>query len=340
MTRPLRPVTFGDRLRLSGGWVDGEEIPAGDVVRLTLEWEPLQPLPVGYKASLRLVGLDGQRTAVDFDLVEHTEEGETRGTADWAPGSRVIRPAGDLGPGLARPPALQRAPGGLRPGHARPRWPRRPRRARRGTAREREATLPLWRGGGGGGVRHAVARRAPCRRRGGVPSPAQALRRGRRLRRGAAWSACARGSPIPAPAPSTSTSSGGWTAVSGTEHRSTVSVVDGAGTVWVEETRSLFGGTFAMHDWREGETLAERRAVDLHLAPTRTLPRAGGPDRRQRAAVPSPPVGGAGRRAGRRPGAGGGGRHLQPPVPPVRSASASPVASTPSCAASAGRLGG
>ena len=88
MTRPLRPVIFGERLRLAGGWVDGEEIPAGDVVRLTLEWEALQPLPVGYKASLRLVGLDGQRAAVDFDLVEHTEEGE-RGTAAWAPGSRV-----------------------------------------------------------------------------------------------------------------------------------------------------------------------------------------------------------------------------------------------------------
>ena len=82
-----------------------------------------------------------------------------------------------------------------------------------------------------------------------------------------------------------------------------------------------------MHDWREGETLAERRAVDLHLAAPRTLPRAAGPDGRQRGTVPPPA-----RRRARRPG-GGGGR--QPSASPIArpSGSASPVASTPSCAA-------
>jgi hypothetical protein len=84
---------------------------------------------------------------------------------------------------------------------------------------------------------------------------------------------------------------------SGTEHRSTTTVVDRAGRVWHEETRPLFGGAFAMHDWREGQTLRERRSLDLTTLPPgryrvliglqdgrgRVLPLAGAPESRDTA---------------------------------------------------------
>jgi hypothetical protein len=55
--------------------------------------------------------------------------------------------------------------------------------------------------------------------------------------------------------------------LSGTEHRSTIAIADGNGQIWHEETRPLFGGAFAMHDWREGQTLRERRSLDLTTLP-------------------------------------------------------------------------
>jgi 4-amino-4-deoxy-L-arabinose transferase-like glycosyltransferase len=268
VTRPLRPVTFGDRLRLSGGWVDGEEIPAGDVVRLTLQWESLQTLPVDYKASLRLVGLDGQRTAVDFDLVEHTEEGE-RGTAAWAPGRRVsVRRA------IWAPASLGPQPYSVRlvlydPATLTPLAPSGP-----GAA-----------GGAAGGSGEPGGQPSPSgeaavgevyvtQSLAALPAGAEAAYRpvSRRFGGGDDFDAVhlvgvRQGQPDPGTGPVDFDLLWRLDGVSGTEHRSTVSVVDGAGTVWVEETRSLFGGTFAMHDWREGETLAERRAVDLTSLP-------------------------------------------------------------------------
>jgi hypothetical protein len=53
----------------------------------------------------------------------------------------------------------------------------------------------------------------------------------------------------------------------GTEHLSTLTVVDAQGHTWLEETRPLFGGTFNMHDWRDRETVAERRSLDLTRLP-------------------------------------------------------------------------
>jgi hypothetical protein len=54
---------------------------------------------------------------------------------------------------------------------------------------------------------------------------------------------------------------------SGTPHLSALSVVDERGRVWAQEARPLFGGTFNVKDWRNGETLAERRALDLGALP-------------------------------------------------------------------------
>jgi hypothetical protein len=260
VTRPLRPVTFGDQLRLSGGWVDGEEIPAGDAVRLTLEWEPLRALPASYKASLRLVGLDGQRTAVDFDLVEHTEEGG-RGTAAWAPGKRVaVRRAiwapASLGPQPYSVRLVVYDPATLTP------------------------LAPTGPGAGAPGGQPAPSGEAAVgevyvtQSLAALPAGAEAGYRPlpRRFGGGDEFDAVQlvgvrQGQPDPGAGPVDFDLLWRLDGLSGTEHRSTVSVVDGAGVVWVEEARALFGGTFAMHDWREGETLAERRAVDLTSLP-------------------------------------------------------------------------
>jgi hypothetical protein len=79
----------------------------------------------------------------------------------------------------------------------------------------------------------------------------------------------------------------------GSDHLSTLTVVDEQSRTWAEESRPLFGGTFNIHDWRDGETVAERRSLDLTGLPAgryrallgvedgrgRTLPVAGRPGR-------------------------------------------------------------
>ena len=253
-TRPLRPVTFGDALRLGGGWVDGEEVPAGDVVRLNLELEALRPLPVGYKASLRLVGLDGQRTAVDFDLMER-QDGAARGTADWRPGERVT-----IRRGIWVPASLGPQPYSVRlvvydPATLAPLPPE------GAPAGPDGAAAPL----GDVYVTQSLAALPP-----GAEAPFTPL--ARTFGGGEAFDAVdlvgvRPGQADPGAGPLELDLLWRLEGLSGTEHRSTVSVVDGAGRVWIEEDRSLFGGTFAMHDWREGETLAERRTIDLRRLP-------------------------------------------------------------------------
>ncbi len=298
VTRPLRPVTYGGRLRLVGGWVDGEEVPAGDVVRLLLELELLQPAGVDLKGSLRLVGIDGQRAAVDFDLLDRRDVGE-QGTSAWGVGQRVL-----IRRGIWVPASLGPQPYSVRlvvydPTTLLPLLPGVGDDGATGQARG-EAVAPEGRAGDlpGGGeapvadvyVTQSLAALPP-----GAESPFRPI--GRRFGGGDEFDALelvgVRAAPAnPSAEPLTFDLLWRLDGLSGTEHRSTIAVVDTSGRVWAEETRPLFGGTFAMHDWREGETLAERRAVDLTAFPPggyrilvglvdsrgRALPAGAGPD--------------------------------------------------------------
>jgi hypothetical protein len=282
LTRPLRPVTFGGLVRLEGGWVDAEEVPAGDVVRLTLELSLLEDVPVGYKASLRLVGADGQRTAVDFELLDRTDEAE-RGTAEWDVGQRVT-----VRRGIWVPASLGPQPYSVRlvvydPHTLSPLTP-----AQAGS--EPPAGGPVVPGSELGGDSELGTRHSELRaQRGGevaiadvyvtqslagLPPDAEAAYEpyGWRFGGGDAFDAFelvgarwVQGDPQAAPLAFDLL----WRldGLSGTEHRSTIAVVDERGVVWSEETRALFGGTFAIRDWRQRETLAERRLADLSALP-------------------------------------------------------------------------
>jgi len=95
--RALSTVTYGEAVRLTGGWAEDAEVATGDVVKLSLTLEALRPLPQDLKASLRLVGADGQRTAVDFTLADRTS-GEDVPTSRWTSGKSVVVRRGVLAP--------------------------------------------------------------------------------------------------------------------------------------------------------------------------------------------------------------------------------------------------
>lgn len=276
VTRPLRPIVFGEALRLGGGWVDGEEIPSGDVVRLTLEFEALAPIEANLKASLRLAGIDGQRVTTDFDLVDRSGEVE-RSTSGWAPGHKVTLRRGIWAPASLGPqpydvrlviydpttltpliPQPGPAPAGAWQDHVRAEVPGG--EALVGDVYVTQSLAAL-------SSREAASREvvsdgldaphggAPWRFGGGDDFDAMQLV-------GLRW-----GQRNPGAGPLIFDLLWRLEGVSGTEHRSTVVVVDAAGVVWSEETRPLFGGAFAMQDWREGESLQERRSVDLSTLP-------------------------------------------------------------------------
>lgn len=272
-TRALRPVTYGNAVRLMGGWIDGEDVPAGDVVRLLLELEVLRPVGTDYKASLRLVGIDGQRAAVDFDLLDRHDAGE-RGTSAWDTGQRVL-----IRRGIWAPVSLGPQPYSVRlvvydPVTLAPLLPG------DGTLNESEGPGGAGTGGGQRGDDARGGEEAPVsdvyvtQSLAGLPAGAESPYRpiGQRFGGGDDFDAVdlvgvRDGQPNPATGPLTFDLLWRLDGLSGTEHRSTIAVVGAAGKVWAQETRSLFGGTFAMHDWREGETLAERRAVDVTALP-------------------------------------------------------------------------
>jgi len=259
-TRPLRSAIFGESLRLAGGWIDADEVPAGDVLRLSLELRLLQPEPRNLKASLRLVGADGQRTAVDFDLVDMAG-GTPVPVSRWEVGQTITLRRGLLVPaGMGPQPYSVRlvvydpatlaplAPAGL------------------------DFDLAAGAAAAGGEVpiaatyvTQSLAGLAPD-----AEEPFQPI--GRRFGggdefdtldlAGVRWRQA-----DPTTGPLAVDLLWQLEGVSGTEHRSTVTVVDGAGRVWAQQTRPLFGGSFAMWDWRSGETLAERRYVDLRALP-------------------------------------------------------------------------
>ena len=261
--RSLRPVDFGDVLRLSAGWVDGEEVPASDVARLWLEFEALRPLPANYKASLRLVGADGQRLASDFDVLaldplDEAGNGAERITAAWRPGERhgmrrgvwlpvstnpqpydvrlVVYDPATLAPLV--PTAVNGVPLVAAPGGEAPLGGMYVTQSRAAVPPVAGAYRPLDRTFGGGDEFdsiHLSGARWLQEDAGAAPLSLDLL-----------WRLEGR---------------------SGTLHRSQLALVDTAGRVWIDETRPLFAGAFYMRDWRERETVGERRTVDARSLP-------------------------------------------------------------------------
>ena len=84
---PLRPAQFGTTIELTGGLMEVDEIVSGDVAPFILRFRARQELDRDYRASLRLVGWDGQRLAKDFDLRTTPLAGEP--TSRWAPNQEV-----------------------------------------------------------------------------------------------------------------------------------------------------------------------------------------------------------------------------------------------------------
>ena len=84
---PLRPAQFGAAIELTGGLMEVDEIVSGDVAPFILRFRARQELDRDYRASLRLVGWDGQRIAKDFDLRTAPLAGEP--TSRWTPNREV-----------------------------------------------------------------------------------------------------------------------------------------------------------------------------------------------------------------------------------------------------------
>lgn len=298
-SRPLQPVAFGGAISLSGGTVDADDIRSGDVARLTLDFVRTGDVPGPLKASIRLLGADGQRTAIDLDLVQATEERE-RAVSQWPLGQTV-----QIKRGLWIPPAMGPQPYEIRlvvydPATLAPLAP--------------EAGAGLG-GSAGAGARGGAG--ADSGARGGVgaapantssfglsPGPSAGLERyvgpGGEASVGELFVTQSLATLEPAAGASTVPLSqvfgGGdfdtislralswqqanpstgplvfdvrWRleGLTGTEHISTLSVVDQGGRVWTQAAQPLFAGTFPMETWREGEALDERRALDLSQLP-------------------------------------------------------------------------
>jgi 4-amino-4-deoxy-L-arabinose transferase-like glycosyltransferase len=251
--RALTPVSFGSRLKLTGGWAEAGDVLAGDVARFSFEFEATAP-PGDLAASLRLVGADGQRAAVDFPLVDRQEEQEVPASA-WEAGRHVV-----MRRGIFVPPSLGPQPYEVRlvvydPATLRPLVP----------ALASAPQTP----GGEAPVGYLTVTQALAGRPLEPPAPDEDAHRqfgggdefDTIVFRGARW-----GQGNPSEQPISVDLLWQLAGFTGTEHVSTLSVVDDAGRDWADEARPLFGGTFNMHDWRDKETLAERRSLDLtHL---------------------------------------------------------------------------
>ncbi|HXI15737.1 MAG TPA: glycosyltransferase family 39 protein [Chloroflexota bacterium] len=249
--RPLRPTDFGGALRLASGWIDGEEVASGDVVRLWLEFEALRPLNEVYRASLRLVGADGQRLVSDFDLTGIA--GDDRRDLAWRQGDRVT-----LRRGIWVPVSANSQPYEARL-----------------VVYEAATQVPLSPtvdavGPGGeapiGGLYVTQTRAA-------LPAPPSSYESVDRTfgggddfdslhLTGLRWHQS-----NPSAAPLAMDLLWQLDGLSGTIHRSRLVLTDARGQVWLDESRPLFAGVFNMHDWRTGETIGERRTVDVTSLP-------------------------------------------------------------------------
>jgi 4-amino-4-deoxy-L-arabinose transferase-like glycosyltransferase len=260
-TRPLSPAVFDGRIRLTAGTVDAEEVPAGDVVRLTLEMELLQAASADYKASLRLVGSDGQQVATDFVLLDRSGEAEAP-TTSWTPGRPVA-----IRRGMWIPPSLGPQPYELRlvvydPATLAPLPP--------------GAGARALAAGGAAAVGSVYVTQSLARATTGElprPSPGDGAGRAEQVFGGGDDFDSIEFVELRWHQPDASAGPLAFDLVwrlvgrSGTEHRSLLRVLDSRGRTWHEELRPLFGGAFAMRDWREGEALTERRSLDLSTLP-------------------------------------------------------------------------
>jgi hypothetical protein len=245
--------------------VEAGDVPAGDVARLSFEFESLGAAGgVGeaggdLNASLRLVGADGQRTAMDFPLVDRREEEELPASR-WPAGSRVV-----VRRGILVPPSLGPQPYEVRlvvydPVSLQPL----PLVPAGGDAAN--GVPPVGAPGGEAPIGYVVVTQSLAGREpAGIPAAGGA---GARFGggddfdtiafRGARW-----GQENPSAAPLSVDLLWQLVGFTGSDHLSTLAVVDERGRTWAEESRPLFGGTFNIHDWRDGETVAERRSLDL-----------------------------------------------------------------------------
>jgi hypothetical protein len=262
-TAPLRPTAFGDVLRLTGGWVDAGDVEADDVLRLSLDFVVSGHAATDYKASLRMVGLDGQRTSVDFDLLDRGAESETP-LPDWTPGQTVtIRRALWVPPEFSPQPYDLRLvvydPATLAPLRPRPLDEREP-FATRASCERAGCEAPI---GGAYVTQGRAARDAPAahyepvaHRPTGLDEPDPIDLAGVRWRQS-----------DPAAGPLDFDLVWRLNQRTAPERRSMVGVVGKGGWVWLLDTRPLFGGTFNIHDWRTNEAIGERRTADLSALP-------------------------------------------------------------------------
>ncbi|MBI3971890.1 MAG: glycosyltransferase family 39 protein, partial [Chloroflexi bacterium] len=259
-TRPLRPASFGDAVRLTGGWVDADEVPSGEIVRLTLEFETVQPTPANYKASLRLAGADGQRLSTDFDLVDRAGDGEAP-TSQWKPGQPVA-----IRRGIWVPPGT-----GVQPYEVR-------------LVVYGPATLAPLPADDGNSLAEAAAAEAVVGKVSVTQSLADlrpgAVDAGERLER--RFGGTGEPTPIslagirwvqqnPSRAPLTLDLFWRAEVSSVVAYQSVLTVEDARGRRWIDDERPLFGATFDAQDWfshwREHQTLAERRSLDVSSLP-------------------------------------------------------------------------
>ena len=249
--RELRPVDLGGVLRLAGGWVDGEEVPATDVVRLNLDLELLRPTDRALRGSLRLVGADGQRLATDFDLID--VDRDDRAIAAWRPGERV-----SLRRGIWVSVSANPQPYDVRlviyDG-------------------ETLAPLPPAAGSVGSGGEISIGAVYVTQTRAQQPPPEGSFERTDRVfgggdafdvlhLEGVRWQ-----QRDPTRAPLSFDLLWRIEGATGALHRTRLTVRDTRGRAWLDATEPLFSGSFPMHDWRPNETLGERRVLDLTSLP-------------------------------------------------------------------------
>jgi hypothetical protein len=250
--RALRSVDLGGVVRLAGGWVDGDEVPATDVARLSLEFELLRPTDRPLRGSLRLVGADGQRLAADFDLSD--VDREDRPIAAWRPGERVTLRRGVWVPVSANPQpydvrlvvydgetlaplsppsvAAQGNGGEVSIGSVYVTQTRAQQPPPEGSFDHLDR---VFGGGDAFDVLHLVGVRWHQREATAAPLSFDLLWRIEGL--------------------------------TGAQHRTRLTVRDATGRTWLDVAAPLFSGSFRMDDWRPNETIGERRVLDLTALP-------------------------------------------------------------------------
>jgi 4-amino-4-deoxy-L-arabinose transferase-like glycosyltransferase len=268
--RPVTTVRFGDLLEIAGGWIDGDDVHAGDALRLSLDLRLLTPASADLKASLRLVGVDGQRTAVDFDLVDRS--GADVPTSGWPVGRVVAMQRGIWVPAAFSPQpydvrlvvydgtTLQPlAASVVEQTGAAPPLAGQPSQAQL-SCREAGCEVAI----ATVSVTQSLAALAP-----GIDAPIEPVlpidRAGQPASinlAGIRWH-----QRVPGDRPLELDLLWRLDQRTPAERSSILAVERDGKQRWYTEERPIFAGTFNVQDWRPGETLGERRAVDVSTLP-------------------------------------------------------------------------